>query len=54
MRHAAKPVPAAELARSVSIPYEAFTLDNGLRVVVHTDRKAPVVAVQAWYNVQPS
>ena len=48
---AAKPVPAATLARSVDIPHEAFTLDNGLRVVVHTDRKAPVVAVQAWYNV---
>lgn len=47
----AKAVPAAELARSVNIPYEAFTLDNGLRVVVHTDRKSPVVAVQAWYNV---
>src|SRR6186713_288225 len=45
------PVPASELARSVDIPYEAFTLDNGLRVVVHTDRKAPVVAVAAWYNV---
>jgi predicted Zn-dependent peptidase len=47
----AQPVPAAELARSVDIPFEAFTLDNGLRVVVHTDRKAPVVAVAAWYNV---
>jgi len=47
----AKPVPASVLARSVNIPYESFTLDNGLRVVVHTDRKAPVVAVQAWYNV---
>jgi len=46
-----KPVAAAELARSVNIPYEAFTLGNGLRVVVHTDRKAPVVAVQARYNV---
>ena len=45
------PVPAAELARSVDIPYETFTLDNGLRVVLHTDRKAPVVALQAWYNV---
>ena len=42
---------AAELARSVDIPYEEFTLDNGLRVVVHTDRKAPVIAVAAWYNV---
>ena len=46
-----QPVPASELARSVDIPFEAFTLDNGLRVVVHTDRKAPVVAVAAWYNV---
>ncbi|MDP3803887.1 pitrilysin family protein [Brevundimonas sp.] len=44
-------VPASQLARSVDIPFEAFTLDNGLRVVVHTDRKAPVVAVAAWYNV---
>ena len=44
-------VPPAQLARSVDIPYEEFTLDNGLRVVVHTDRKAPVVAVQAWYSV---
>ncbi|WP_374275900.1 M16 family metallopeptidase [Brevundimonas sp.] len=44
-------VPPSELARSVDIPFEEFTLDNGLRVVVHTDRKAPVVAVQAWYNV---
>jgi len=44
-------VPASELARSVDIPFEAFTLDNGLRVVVHTDRKAPVVAIHAWYNV---
>lgn len=35
----------------VSIPYESFTLDNGLRVVVHTDRKAPIVAVNVWYAV---
>ena len=45
------PVPAAQLARSVDIPFDQFTLDNGLRVVVHTDRKAPVVAIHAWYNV---
>ena len=47
----AGPAPASVLARSVDIPFEEFTLDNGLRVVVHTDRKAPVVAVHAWYNV---
>lgn len=36
---------------SVDIPYEQFTLPNGLRVVVHTDRKAPIVAVNIWYHV---
>jgi zinc protease len=35
----------------VDIPYEEFTLDNGLRVIVHTDRKAPIVAVNVWYHV---
>ena len=38
-------------AADINIPYEAFTLDNGLRVVVHEDRKAPVVAVSIWYHV---
>ncbi|KQT33025.1 peptidase M16 [Sphingomonas sp. Leaf412] len=51
----AAPVPAAapvaDLVRQVDIPYEQFTLPNGLRVVVHTDRKAPVVAVSMWYDV---
>ncbi len=32
-------------------PYQEFTLKNGLRVIVHTDRKAPVVAVSVWYDV---
>lgn len=35
----------------VHIPYEKFELDNGLRVIVHEDRKAPVVAVSVWYHV---
>ena len=35
----------------VEIPYETFTLGNGLRVVVSTDRKAPVIAVGVWYGV---
>src|SRR5262249_23243886 len=48
--HAA-PASPGELAKLVDIPYEQFTLDNGLRVVVHTDRKAPVVAVSIWYGV---
>jgi predicted Zn-dependent peptidase len=47
----AKPVPVAELVKRVDIPYEEFTLQNGLRVIVHTDRKAPIVAVSTWYDV---
>ncbi len=43
--------PVAELVRRVDIPFESFTLPNGLKVLVHEDRKAPVVAVSVWYNV---
>jgi zinc protease len=42
---------AEALLERINIPYERFTLANGLTVVVHTDRKAPVVAVSMWYNV---
>ncbi len=35
----------------INIPYDKFTLDNGLTVVVHEDRKAPIVAVSIWYHV---
>ena len=42
---------AAAALPDVDIPFETFTLNNGLRVVVSTDRKAPVVAVSVWYGV---
>lgn len=38
-------------AADLDIPYTEFTLDNGLRVIVHEDHKAPVVAVNIWYHV---
>ncbi|RNF83583.1 M16 family metallopeptidase [Montanilutibacter psychrotolerans] len=38
-------------AATVDIAHEEFTLPNGLRVIVHTDRKAPIVAVNIWYHV---
>jgi zinc protease len=47
----AKPAPVGALVKLVDIPHDSFTLDNGLRVVVHTDRKVPVVAVSVWYGV---
>lgn len=39
------------LVAQVDIPYEEFQLDNGLTVIVHEDRKAPIVGVAVWYNV---
>ncbi|MCP3729667.1 insulinase family protein [Sphingomonas sp. MG17] len=45
------PVPVADLVKRVDIPYEEFRLANGLRVIVHTDRKAPIVGVAVWYDV---
>ena len=45
------PVAPSVLVPTAAIKFQTFTLPNGLRVVVHEDRKAPVVAVHAWYNV---
>ncbi|PZN93586.1 MAG: peptidase M16 [Alphaproteobacteria bacterium] len=47
----AAPAPVAALVKSVDIPHQDFTLPNGLRVIVHTDRKAPIVAVSVWYHI---
>lgn len=46
-----RPAPVASLVDQVRIPYEQFTLPNGLHVLVHTDRKAPIVGVTVYYNV---
>jgi len=42
---------SAETVPELDLDYEKFTLDNGLRIVVHEDRKAPIVAVGVWYHV---
>ena len=36
---------------SIEIPYQRFVLPNGLTLIVHEDRKAPIVAVNVWYHV---
>jgi predicted Zn-dependent peptidase len=46
-----QPASFAALVSQVQVPYEQFTLPNGLRVIVHTDRKAPIVAVSVWYHI---
>ncbi|MDE0165348.1 MAG: pitrilysin family protein [Bryobacterales bacterium] len=43
--------PALIHAQEIDIPYEKFVLDNGLTLIVHEDRKTPVVAVNVWYHV---
>jgi zinc protease len=47
----AEPAPLSELVAEVDIPYETFTLANGLTTIVHTDRKAPIVGVTIYYRV---
>jgi len=44
-------ISAAQLVEKVDIPYSEFRLENGLHVIVHEDRKAPIVAVSVWYDV---
>jgi zinc protease len=48
---AAPPPVAAASITEVKVDFEAFTLSNGLRVIVHEDHKAPIVAVGVWYGV---
>ena len=44
-------VQAEPVVPTLNLEYHQFELDNGLRVVVHEDRKAPIVAVNVWYHV---
>ncbi len=52
---AAKPSPAAPSAvNPFDIPFEKYTLPNGLEVILHHDASLPLVAVNVWYHVGPS
>src|SRR5258706_7491574 len=42
---------AAQAAAPLHVPYEPFTLPNGLQVIVHEDHSVPVVSVNIWYHV---
>ncbi len=35
----------------MNIPFTQHTLENGLRVIIHEDRRLPMVAVNIWYHV---
>jgi zinc protease len=42
--------PVCLAAQSGRVPYEAFTLPNGLRVLYSEDHSTPIVSVDVWYN----
>jgi zinc protease len=38
-------------AAGLSVPYQTFTLPNGLQVLLHEDHSVPIVSVNMWYHV---
>ena len=46
--------PAAAVADVPRLPFESFTLPNGLQVILSQDRRLPLVAVNLWYHVGPA
>jgi zinc protease len=49
----ANPVPAAAQSPlpALRLDYTAFTLPNGLTVILHEDHSVPIVSVNTWYDV---
>ena len=41
----------APAAAPLEVPYEQFTLSNGLTAILHRDASVPVVSVNVWYHV---
>jgi zinc protease len=44
-------VAAAQTITPPKLPFEKYTLPNGLQVILHEDHTAPTVAVNLWYHV---
>ena len=42
-----QPAPAS---RNITVPYQMFTLANGLTVILHEDHSVPVVSINVWYK----
>ena len=47
-----RPAPAA--SDIPKIPFEKYTLPNGLDVILSQDHRLPIVAVNLWYHVGPA
>ena len=44
------PLTAQQAGPKLSVPYQTFTLPNGLTVILHEDHSVPVVSVNVWYR----
>jgi zinc protease len=44
---------SAQRAAALKLPFEKYSLDNGLEVILHRDSRLPLVAVSVWYHVGP-
>ncbi|MBV9958108.1 MAG: insulinase family protein, partial [Acidobacteria bacterium] len=51
MWRAAAQTGASKDAQEVKINFEKYTLPNGLQVILHVDKKLPVVHVNEWFHV---
>jgi len=45
------PVAAQQRSKPITVPYQMFTLPNGLTVILHEDHSVPLVSVNVWYHV---
>jgi zinc protease len=45
------PAAAQSQSSTIKLPFETYTLPNGLTVVLSQDQSTPTVAVQMWYHV---
>ena len=43
--------PAASQSAIPKVEFEKYTLPNGLQVILHVDRKLPIVHVNQWFHV---
>lgn len=47
----AKPIEQNGLEAHLAIPFEKYTLENGLSVILSEDKTTPSIAVNTWYDV---
>jgi zinc protease len=41
----------AKAPQKIKIPYEKYTLSNGLKVILHVDKTLPVATINTWFYV---